>query len=145
MSASKRRVLLSNLVGEANEIVLNNDDIRVNCFVCTGCLLEHEKSDADDLIKRQGVRSKIITPAMRIESSTQVSEYVVPPTVVTPEEDLGVDAGSCEDKAGDDTGNSNDELVVCEECDAQLDIDKILEDIGVHESDDEININHYLV
>ena len=40
MTASERRVLLSNLVGEANEKALNDDDMRFNCFVRTGCLLE---------------------------------------------------------------------------------------------------------
>ena len=33
MTASERRVLLSNLVGEANEKVLSNDEMRVNFFV----------------------------------------------------------------------------------------------------------------
>ena len=40
MTASKRRVLLTNLVEEVNEKVLNNDDMRINGFVFTKFLLE---------------------------------------------------------------------------------------------------------
>ena len=43
MTASERRVLLSNLVGEANEKALNNDEMWVDCFVRTGYLLEYER------------------------------------------------------------------------------------------------------
>ena len=39
MSASECRILLSNLVGEANEKVLNNDEMRVNCYSRTDYLL----------------------------------------------------------------------------------------------------------
>ena len=84
-------------------------------------------------------------PTIHIESLTQRSEYVVPPTVVMPKEDLGVDIDSCKDTARDNVGNSNNELVVYKEYNAQLDIDKIFEDIGIYKSDNEININHYLV
>ena len=42
MTASEQRVLLSNLVGEANEKVLNNDEMWVHCFLQTNCLFECE-------------------------------------------------------------------------------------------------------
>ena len=41
MTASERRVLLTNLVEEVNKKVLNNDDMRFNSFVLTGFLLEY--------------------------------------------------------------------------------------------------------
>ena len=62
MTASERRVLINHLVAEATEKVMKNDEMRVNCFVMTGSLLQYTKSEADDLIKPQGVRTKIVIP-----------------------------------------------------------------------------------
>lgn len=58
-----------------------------------------------------------------------------------PEEDSGEDAGIYEDTAGEEDTN---ELVVNEEGDADLNIDEILQDVGVCESDDEIDPNHFV-
>ena len=141
MTASDRRVLLSNLVGEANKLVLHDDDMRVNCFVRTGCLLEYEQSQSDDLVKPQGVHSKIIVPATHADSPEEINESMVPTTAVMPEEDLEEDAGICEDTAGEEDTN---ELVVNEEGDADLNIHEILQDVSVCESDDEIDPNHFV-
>lgn len=62
MLGSKWCVLLSNLVGEANEKVLINNKICINYFVYTGSLLEYEVLDADNLIKLQGICSKNTVP-----------------------------------------------------------------------------------
>ena len=51
MFVSERYILLTNLVGEVNKKVLNNDEIRINYFICTSCLLEYELSEADNFIK----------------------------------------------------------------------------------------------
>ena len=50
LTTSDRHVLLSNLAGEANKLVLNNDGMQVNCFICIGCLLEYKQSNSDDLV-----------------------------------------------------------------------------------------------
>ena len=51
LTASDRGVLMSNLVAKANDIALENDNMRVGCFIRTGGLMEFTKSDADKLIK----------------------------------------------------------------------------------------------
>ena len=51
MPMSECYSLLANLVGERSEKVLNNDEIRINYFICTSCLLEYELSEADNFIK----------------------------------------------------------------------------------------------
>ena len=51
MTAGERRVLINNLVAEATEKAMKNDDMRINCFVRTGFLLRYTKSKADDSIK----------------------------------------------------------------------------------------------
>ena len=62
MTASERRVLINNLVSRANDEALNNDTMRIGCFVRTGALMTHKKSDKDLLIKPQGVFSRINVP-----------------------------------------------------------------------------------
>lgn len=141
-----QRVLLSDLVGEANEKVLNNDDMRINSFVRTGCLLQYEPSDSDNQIKPQGARSKIIIPPTYAETNiTAASEYLAPSTVVTPEQDLGVEISLYEDTAGDTLDNDASDLIVYEEGDAELVVNEILGEMDVHESDDEIDLSHFLV
>ena len=125
--ASERRVLLSNLVGEANEKVLNNDDICVNCFVQTNCLLECEASESDNLITLQGVCSKIIVPVTHVEALTGGNEFSAPSVVVAPKEDLGVEISLYEDIAENELGNNSSELIVYEEGDAELAADETLE------------------
>ena len=146
MSASERRVLLSNLVGEANEKVLNNDDMRVNCFVRTGCLLQYEPSDSDNLIKPQGVRSKIIIPPTYAETNIGAAiEYLEPATVVTPEQDSAVEISLYDDTAGDALDNDASNLIVYEEGDAELVVNENLGQMAVHESDDEIDLGDLFV
>jgi hypothetical protein len=74
MKASERRVLMTNLVAAATEECLKNDDMRVGCFQRTGCLMELHKAASDDLIKPQGVKSKIVIPDQptNIETTTPV-------------------------------------------------------------------------
>ena len=61
MSASKRRICISDFVGEATKFVVNNDKARADCLKQTGCLLECVKSSCDDLINPRGVPSEINT------------------------------------------------------------------------------------
>ena len=56
-------MLINCLVAEAMEKEVQNDEMRANFFVRTGSLLHCTKSEADSLIKPQGVRSKIVVPS----------------------------------------------------------------------------------
>ena len=58
----EKRVLINNLVAEATENSVQKDEMRENCFARTGYLLHYSTSEADELIKPQGVRSKIFIP-----------------------------------------------------------------------------------
>ena len=49
MKASERRVLLTDLVEEANDLEFLNDHVRVGYFRCSRVLMNYEKSDADDI------------------------------------------------------------------------------------------------
>ena len=62
LTASERKVLMKNLVAEANDLALMDDRMRVGCFRRTGLLMDYVKSECDDDIKPQGVASKIVAP-----------------------------------------------------------------------------------
>ena len=47
MTASKRRVLINNLVADATQKTIENDGMRIGCFERAGSLLQFTKSDAD--------------------------------------------------------------------------------------------------
>ena len=51
MSGSEYCILLSNIVGEINEKVLNNNKILVSYFTHTSCLLEYALLGVGNLIK----------------------------------------------------------------------------------------------
>ena len=53
---------MSHIVANATETVLKEEKSRRACFVCTSCLVEFTRLDNDDLIKPQGVISKINIP-----------------------------------------------------------------------------------
>ena len=52
-------MLINYLVAEATEKLVQKDEMRANCFATTGYLLHYAKSEDNDLVKSQGVRSKI--------------------------------------------------------------------------------------
>ena len=84
-------------------------------------------------------------PETHIDNSIEESEFAVSSAVLAPEEDSGAGARLYENTAEDIENNNNSELVVHKEGDNDLNIDSILEDIGVYESDDEIDSNHFII
>ena len=87
LTVSDRRMLMSNLVTKVNDIALKNDNMRVGCFICTGGLIEFTKSDADKLIKPQGIIDKIVIPDSYTGSNNlDNNEYVLPSTSTNSEE-----------------------------------------------------------
>ena len=80
-----------------------------------------------------------------INNSIEESEFAVPSTVLVLEEDSRADASLYEDTAKDTENNNNSELVVHEKGDNDLNIDGILEDIGMYESDNKIDSNHFVI
>ena len=62
LTASERRVLMTHLVAEANDLALMDDRMRVGFFKRTGLLIDYSKSEFDDDVKTQGVASKIVVP-----------------------------------------------------------------------------------
>ena len=140
MTASERRVLINHLVAEATEKVVKKDEMRVGCFVRTGSLLHWTKSEADDLIKPQGVKSKIIVPDNYVEDE-EIGEFTAPSASVAPqEENMGnVATDIVEDSVADIADNTND-LIACEddnEADPELRCEEVMEDVSVVESVDE--------
>ena len=140
MTASKRRVLINHLVAEATETVVKKDEMRVNCFVRTGSLLHWTKSESDDLIKLQGVKSKIIAPDACVEDE-QTGQFVEPTESVTPQEELmgNVSTDIIDDTVAGIADNIN-QLTICEdenEADPELRCEEVMEDVSVVESEDE--------
>ena len=62
LAASDRRMLLSDLVAKANAITIENDMMRVGCFIRTGGWIEFTKSDAYKLIKPHVIIDSIVIP-----------------------------------------------------------------------------------
>ena len=54
------RVLISHILADVTETILKESKLHRACFAHTGCLIEFTRSDNDNLIKSQGVISKII-------------------------------------------------------------------------------------
>ena len=60
--ASERRVLITNLVTDANDLAIFDDRMRMCCFRRTELLMDCKKSNRDDYVKPQGIVSKIVVP-----------------------------------------------------------------------------------
>ena len=60
--ASKRIVLVTNLVTEANYLALVDNNVRIFCLRLTELLIDYTKFDSDEKIKPQGIVSKMVTP-----------------------------------------------------------------------------------
>ena len=75
-------------------------------------------------------------PEMHADTGEEINKSAVWSAVVTPEEDLGVDAVICKETVGEEDTNG---LVANEE-----ENDEILEGISVHISDNEINLEHFI-
>lgn len=127
-------------MAEANEITASKDDMRINCFIRTGCLLHYTKSHADDLIKPQGVKSKIVMPDSH-EEDIASTEFTAPVTIVEPEEKVvgNINLNIHHDTVVSDS-NDNNELTLCEDEDADVDFycEDILEDVSASESVEEL-------
>jgi DDE superfamily endonuclease len=61
MLAGDRRVLMSKLVALANDEVLKNDSVRIDCFQRTGMLMTLDGTD-DDKIRPQGLTIPVVIP-----------------------------------------------------------------------------------
>jgi len=124
MTASERRILISNLVGQANDEVLADDDKRIGCFVRTGMLLTLDGSD-DDKIKPQGCTKLPICIPRVIDLTSEEFEDVAPDAkteVMYPEEQDGLITRDDEEiNVGDETIQDND-VVVEEEDDNDDDL-----------------------
>ena len=68
-------MLINNIVAEATGNTLEKDDMIMHCFIRTGCLLQHAKCEADNLIKSQGIISKIVIPDSHVENE-ESKEFV---------------------------------------------------------------------
>ena len=64
---------------------MKKDEMRINYFVRTSYSLHCVKYEADDLIKPQGVNSKIVAPDSLVEESVK-EELMVPASSFYPEE-----------------------------------------------------------
>ena len=78
---------MSNLVAKANDITLENNNMCVGYFIRTGRLMEFTKSDADKLIKPQGIIDKIVIAYSYIGSNNlDNNECILPSTSTNSEE-----------------------------------------------------------
>jgi hypothetical protein len=59
MKPAERRILISTFVDLATTISLKKDDMRIGCFIRTGCLMTADGSD-DDKIRPQALTKKVI-------------------------------------------------------------------------------------
>ena len=105
----------------------------------TSCLVKFARLDNDDLIKPQGVVSKIIMPLTNMHAS-EIDDIANP----TPDaqdnlahSDL-VENDVCQTSEGDILPS---DIVVDEEDDIDLAAEEQLEDVGVIDSDDEFDSN----
>ena len=81
MMASERRALINYLVAETTEKVVKNNEMRVNYFARTSCLVNFINSKANDLIKSQGVTRNFFMPGSCASNKETVN--CVCPSVVT--------------------------------------------------------------
>ena len=140
MTASERRVLINNIVAEANDVTMMNDGARVGCFLRTGCLLEFTKSSNDDKIKPQGVTSKIVIPETNIYAATDSSDVFSPTEGQSPDEIIDGNLGD-DDMYGNTTEDTSVTDIVVEEDDLYGIVQAAFEDVGVVASDDEIDFD----
>ena len=139
MTASERRVLMSHIVADAIETVLKDDQSCTGCIARTGCLLELTRLDNDDLIKPQGVASKIVIPLTSMCISEIHNIICLPPDAQDNlvHSDL-VDDDAYQMSEGDILLS---DIVVDEDDDIILTTEEQLEDVGVIDSDDEFDLN----
>ena len=65
---------------------MKNDEMKVKRFVRASSIFQSKKSAADDLIKHQGARGKIIMPDFCIEDAENL-EWFAPLVAILPEEE----------------------------------------------------------
>jgi hypothetical protein len=64
MTAGERRVLISNYVAKANELVLASDEARMSCFWCCGTLLTLEGTGNDKIKPQSCTKLPLKIPQM---------------------------------------------------------------------------------
>ena len=62
LTAGEMRILMTNLVAEANDLDFFDDRMHTCCFRRTGSFMDCTKYNSDDDIKSQGIVSKIVVP-----------------------------------------------------------------------------------
>ena len=132
MTPSERRVLMSHAVADATETALKQDDSRVPCFACAGCLLEFTKSDNDDKTKPQGVVSKNVVPSTNTHA--EAMDEIANPL-----------PNAQENLVSDDVREAPEDIlpsgaVVEEDNDVVLATNEALEDAGLIDSNDESHL-----
>ena len=113
MFTGEWRVLSNNLVAEASEKALKKDGVRINCFARTGYLMSHIKSEAGDLIKPQGSKSKTVVPDSHVEDDGHV-EFIASVTSGAPEEiALGnIDLDIYDDSVASESNDNNEWIAI---------------------------------
>ena len=92
LTVSTRRILITQWVGEANKILMDEkyDGFRKNCFDKTGCNLTADGSD-DHLVKPEGLHDyKVIPPLDTPGTNQEIVEPEAedpPDDVITPDSD----------------------------------------------------------
>ena len=140
MTASERRVLINNIVAEANGVTMMNNGVRVGFFLRTGCLLELTKSSNDDKIKPQGVTSEIVIPETTTCAAMDSSDVFSPTEGQSPDEIVDGNLGDA-DAHGSTNEDASATDIVVEEDDLCGIVQAAFEDVGVVASDDEIDFD----
>ena len=123
---------------------MKKDDVKIHFFVRTCCLSHCTKSEVVDLIKPQGVKSKIVAPDSYVEDSAN-AELIVPASSVAPEEivlgNIDVDIYDEETAVSVSTYNNESALHEEKEADPGFHCDEDLEDVSVAESVDDFDFS----
>ena len=136
-TASERKVLINNFVAEATDVTIKKNDLCIACFERTGYLMHFTKSDADNKIRPQGVVSKIDVPLTCIRPE-DASKFVSPLETTSPEEAIEGNVSEHDLYESSEVIGEGD-LVVDEE-EKELTTTEVLEDVGVIDSDDDLDL-----
>ena len=90
MKPEHRRVLMSKLLADANEEVLQNDKMRIGCFERTGLLMRKKEDPEEDAkIKPQGYSKQVVIDQSRAQGAFAVEDAVPEVTVTNAEIEKG--------------------------------------------------------
>ena len=138
MSAAERRVLTTHLVAQATKETMTKDNMRVECFERTGCLIQMENTaEADKLITPQGITSVVVVVPDTVGDEDDAN---VQNESQSPEESLRAASDEIYGESSDITNNDvvvedaveNDDLAA-----EVLGQNRILIDDGEHQVEDD--------